>query len=950
MSVDPSVLPGLLLLALELLALAAVGFIVARVALGQTDDRMALAQGLVIGPALWGLLVNFVLHLLPGLAGAVAGWAIMLSLGAGLAWRAKSTLRVAPGSAGGFVAAALVVFWIALAGRQTLSIPDSATHLGLAATTRAGEHPPVLPWNAEYPAAYHYGVDMLIGLLATPFGPDLAFVTELLGAYVWTGLVLVVATALMKRASLLSMLLFLPLLLTTGAWTPAGPPMPDILQIPIPTGTPAAGLRTSLGSLYWPDVSLPWQTWSEASPPNIWKPHFVLAYAMAVVVLERIATRHGRTWPAVLTLAALLGFLGLVDETVALVVLGLWVLLEVSHLIESRDRRFLRWNHCLRSTAGPAIAAFLLAVSGGIITDAVFGSSDSGLSLGWVNDVGSHRPFGRFASLPGGIGFLGVGPLTAVAVATLLAWRQRLVVALVVGTGVFLIAALAVQYAHVPHDVNRFDGHARNFALLALLAALAGQLPALGSRPRYAAAALMVALVTWPTVVEPARGIALALGRGVQLTNTSPEAAESDSSIRVRYRIPPFGSERIAGYIQEHTAVDARILSPRPQALSVATGRPNASGFAGLRHLRPATGPEYADAIRFLEPAAVRRLNYSYVHAPDDWIASLPDRAQRWLANPQLFALIVRDGADALYSIQPAFLRLNSTPAPQSFEALRRAVPASAAVYLTEAVHRIDNVRLASVLAHTRLFGEIDPTVIHLLTKIPSDPSSDSPPDVVVVARDRAVYASTHSFSPIWFDDTTIVYSANPAIPVAIDPPPKPESNFAVRIAHVRTSTNRIGFAATFTDHAPTRWTGQDWLVIPVASTPLALPTRYAADGYTLVGHQWFAGQIVPGGGTVTHRYEFDAPGPRLAVQSAEGTNSALRSTGAGLRPGAYVLAARLRHGHLQAAIIPVLKLVIAVDGSATYEVFQGDREVSVNSCPERLHNTDSCRQLAADG
>ena len=53
MTVDLAVVPGLLLLAAELLALAVVGFIVARVALRQADDRMALAQGLAIGPALW---------------------------------------------------------------------------------------------------------------------------------------------------------------------------------------------------------------------------------------------------------------------------------------------------------------------------------------------------------------------------------------------------------------------------------------------------------------------------------------------------------------------------------------------------------------------------------------------------------------------------------------------------------------------------------------------------------------------------------------------------------------------------------------------------------------------------------------------------------------------------------------------------------------------------------
>ncbi len=46
----------------------------------------------MIGLALWGLIVNFVLHVLPGLAGALAGWMVVLALGAGLAWRQRQDL------------------------------------------------------------------------------------------------------------------------------------------------------------------------------------------------------------------------------------------------------------------------------------------------------------------------------------------------------------------------------------------------------------------------------------------------------------------------------------------------------------------------------------------------------------------------------------------------------------------------------------------------------------------------------------------------------------------------------------------------------------------------------------------------------------------------------------------------------------------------------------------
>jgi len=164
-TVDPTVVPGLLLLALEFVALAAIGYVVARVALQQSDDLAALAQGLVIGPALWGLAVNFVMYFVPGRAGALVAWMAVSALGVTLAYRAPSRLIPSPRTFVSFALAALIIFWGALAVRQTLLIPDFQTHLGLAASIRAGGFPPVLPWNPGQPAPYHYGVDMLIGLL-----------------------------------------------------------------------------------------------------------------------------------------------------------------------------------------------------------------------------------------------------------------------------------------------------------------------------------------------------------------------------------------------------------------------------------------------------------------------------------------------------------------------------------------------------------------------------------------------------------------------------------------------------------------------------------------------------------------------------------------------------------------------------------------------------------------
>ena len=219
MTVDPAVVPGLLLLALELLALAAVGYVVARVALRQSDDPMALAQGLVIGPALWGLIVNFVLHLLPGMAGALATWIILLAGAAALACRTPKALRVSWRVLASIGLASALILWVSLASRQLLSIPDYISLLGPAAFIRAGGWPPVAPWIPDQPLIYHFGMGMLAGLLTPPFGPNLAFVSEVLSAYFWTGFVLAIATTLLRFGNGISVLALSPLVLSRGTWT-----------------------------------------------------------------------------------------------------------------------------------------------------------------------------------------------------------------------------------------------------------------------------------------------------------------------------------------------------------------------------------------------------------------------------------------------------------------------------------------------------------------------------------------------------------------------------------------------------------------------------------------------------------------------------------------------------------------------------------------------------------
>ncbi len=1003
MTVDPAVAPGLLLLALEFGGLAAAGYVVARVALRQ-DDWVALAQGMVIGPAFFGLFANFVLHAAPGRAGALASWAVLLALAAVLVWRAPQPVRPRLRAAAGFTTAALAVFWVMLAARQLLQIPDEAIHLGLSAYIREGGWPPAVSWTPDQPLLYHYGADMLIGLLMPPGGPDLPFTTELVGAYAWTGLALVTATLLHRRGGWTSVVALAPLLLTPGAWTLVGfvIPPPDILQIPGPTGLPAAGLGSSLANVYWPEASLNWQTEFAASPPNVWKPPFVWGYALTVVVVSAAADSRGHSWTSALTLAALVGFVGLLSEEVALVILACWIVLEAvrvappirlsplvmrGRLAPARrtdavgrdypeDPAALtqeplapgvpgKWSDrngsraaILRIAAGPALAALLLAVGGGPISALLSGVS-SGTHLGWIDDPGSRLPFGTLLTPgPGGIGRLGLGVLPVAAVALLLAWRQRLVLALVAGAGVFMLAAIALRHPVFPFDVTRMDGHARNFALLALLLALGWRLSALRPRWRYAAGALIVALVAWPTVALPVRTLGLAVGHGIELANAQSGARDRVPKFDTeryfwglgRYTIEHPVSEPVDRFIRDHTPVNVRILSPNPLDMTATTGRHNASGFKGLLHLWANKGPAFEDARDFLEPAAVRRRGFAYLHATDGWVASLPGHARRWLNDPRFFTLLIRGDADALYRIQPAFLKLDPEPDPTSFEALRQAVPASASAYLAGGLTAKNQVRLATALAHTRLLGEVDPSGTYLLTEIPTEPVQGHTPSLLLVPRGFTFTTRAEEFSLIWLGDETAVYAVVPEISPVVDEQPPPEHDFSVGLSDVRVEGDRVTFTATFDDKASERWTGQDWLVIEVDETPWALPTGYEADGFTNVGRVWFAGQIAPARGIVTHEYEFSARDRRLAVRVGDAMVPAQSSTAEALAPGAYVLAVRLRLEHLQAAVIPVLRTTISETGDVSYAVPGDKSSAAVNACPELLQHTDSCRRLTGGG
>ena len=941
MIVDPTVVPGFLLLLAEYGALAAVGYVVVRVALRQDDGPMALAQGMVVGLALWGLITNFVLYVVPGLAGAAVGWGVVLVLAAVLAWRAPARIRPPPRVLAGFVVVVLALLWVGLAGRQLLELADWKIHLGLSAWIRAGGFPPELPWNPGIPLRYHHGIDLLIGLLAPPFGPDLAFATEVLGIYAWMSFALVVVTALVRRGSWPIALLLAPLLLSYGLWTwqAWGP---GILQGPVPAGLPAAGLRASLADIYWP--SLVWE--EPATLPDIWKPSYTLAYALAVVVLERVAHGEGRLWPGTLTLAGLVGALGLLATSLTPVVLGLWAGLEAVDLGRAWRSGTLTRRHFLWPGAGLVLAVVVLLVSGGRFTGILDGSVSSGLVWRWDGSPGDWRVLGVIETRPGGVGLLALGPVAVAGLAALLARRDRLVLALAVGAGLLALAWVALRYEPFPLDHHRLAGHARNLALVALLLALSVRLAGLRPRWRYAVGLLLVGLLIWPTSARQVRHLGMALGQGIEVTNAGwvqPTSGDEPTWGRERYAIPAV-SARVAAYIRDRTMVDARVLMPEPPYLAVtyATGRPNSAGYVNVSHLIPHRGPEYVDARDYLEPGAMRRLGIDYIYATDAWVAGLPDRARGWLADAEMFELLVRDGGVALYRVRPAFLALDAPPTPASFEALRRAVPAGTTVYWPAGApfETITTLRVASVLSpEAELYGVMRFMLRrpYALTTLPAERLGEQTPDLVILPAGQGTWMfPAEGRRPVWWNEEMAIYAPHGAVAPVMPAPPEAEpAPIRVEVSEVREAEGKLAFTLTVDDHAPDRWTGQDWVLINVDGSPWAIPRHLEADQRTPVAEQWFAGQVLRGRGRTTHGYVYDGGASSLAVRTGDGTYRTEQSSAGTVGPGAWTLALRLRRevdrgtylAQEEAALIPVLKVTVTADGEVSYAVHDAVRD-----------------------
>jgi len=659
------------------------------------------------------------------------------------------------------------------------------------------------------------------------------------------------------------------------------------------------------------------------------------------VVIERAVSLARWSPSRSVTLAALVGFLGILSTTLVPVVMAVWAGLATLRVLRA-GRSGLAVHDAILFGAGAALAALLLAFGGGVFASVLDGARSPGVELGLRLDRWSWSAFATFDSRPGGVGLLGIGPLVAAGVAVALGYRNRLIVALAAAAGVLVLCWMAITYPAAPGDVDRLLGHARNLALVALALALAAGLRRVQARRwRFAAAGiLLVGLVVWPTITVPIRRTTLAVWHGLEVKNAEASATALDDAVdnttqQGRFRLPTM-SDRLADYIRTDTAIDARVLATAPPYWNVffATGRPNTAGFAELHHQRyyHEPGPEYADALRFLEPAALRRLGIDYIHAIDSWAGALPDRAQRWLANPVYFELLARDGTEVLYRVRPAFWQLDTAPDPRSFEALR-SVPASTLVYVAPHNRWLPALQVSSVLAHARLSGSVVTRHLHLLRPEPwlVEQLGDRLPDLIVLPAGVEPWSwmfPPSARQPVWSNDSVALFAPTGTVAPIMTPPPAPRRTpVSVKVSRMQGDDGHVTFDVASVENAPARWTGQDWIAVKVDPGPLHVPTSFRDGGQRPPIVKWFSGVLEPGAATRIVTYTLDVAASTLAIRGEHGELALLASSEAELSAGTWILALRLRHEYRphhwrDAGVIPVMRIGVFEDGSVSFEPF----------------------------
>ena len=898
---DPIAAAGTVWVLGQLLLLAAVGTGIIRTVWPQITPNIAWSAGLLVGPALFAAVTALGMYAFPGVPGVVVGWVVSLVFGA-VVTRRLALRTLWPGWQ--VVGVWLAIFVVALAARQQYWIPDANSHAPLSASLMAGVFPPRFPSTPDLPAIYHFLPELAIGALNLGFGPGLVLTTEILGAFVAAGFaVLVMAVARDLDASRLAMAVALPLLLSPGLWTLVlYVDRPAAVQIAIPVGVPEAGLRAALASLYVPDISAPATSPVEAAPPNIINPHFIWSHGLALTaaLLATVRARHALT--STLIFALVISALSGIDETVFVaLLLGLSGYVAVGVL---RDRS--HWQRQVSLVMGLVAGAGLAVVQGGVLSDLIF-HAPAGVDVVTLRAPAPQPAWlGGVKSIGGGLGAVTLGTVAMLVASAAAAYRVKsAALAILVAMALALFAGFAlIHYPASPADTARLEGHAISLSAVALAVGLAAAATRLRHRAALYGGVLVVAgLMVWPTTTDSVGRIAEPIADGPRLyvagTRGEPTGSFSsrsplDAEIEQR--------QALLDAISAAAAPGQRILTAQVMVVTVGTGQPAPLGYAEWPHNLGLHGPEYQDALRFLDRAALNELGIEFIHVDEAMRSVMSDDAKRRLATPAEFQLIFQSAGphrDALYAVIPP-TGDSREPDPASFRAFAD-LAAGRRVLISSAVHPLARLPLFYTLrSSSSLFGHWgDPG--HFRRDVRIQPPAGTSVDLVVLPD--TLYPSpldpAHR-TPAWTANRTRVYDLTASVAGQAPRPP-----IGVDGPSILSSS---GIEVTSLPEWSEAWTGTDWVLYREAEPGSGVPAMLER------GERWYPGQLAPKnpGQRVTIR--FDGSRGQLEYLGADGGWSAVGDARGALPDGSYVLTLRFwTHGR-PAYFVPVAVMALGVD------------------------------------
>ena len=626
MSLDPAAAqwPAVVKTLAVLAWVAAVGIPLAWAALGERGKHAWLLFAPATGTAAVLVATNLASWAAPGGAGAWLGLTLATLAAAAIGYRTGvvRSLRDVPVSGLALTCAgSALLFAFLLANRTQILYTDEGWHLPLAALLADGHFPPVSPYAPDVGPGYHYGADLLGASLMNAGGAAAWTAFYLLTSALVTGLALAVAGFVLVcgGSRVLAAGAAVAVVLLNGRVI-AG--LPEVHGADAPTSIAEFLRALGIASTAHPSRQL-------GSWLLNW-PQFALGLALILLVAASLRGPFTKARAALAAVAA--GLLPLADSSLALIAWAGLAPFVAWRLWRSRgeERGYLG--------LAVAVAVVLAALSGGAVTDALFGRGGAvGLTqLRPILRVGLLDPFTPVAAWA-----VGVGTVTLAAVALAAAARFR--DAALAGLALIAVAGLAAAQlieASVPVNTDRLLGQSGLVAVVAAFAAAARWIRTWPAGARWWGAALVTLAVVAPTALPRAISGTAAASAGVDLGYPSVHDRVD------RFENPTLfaGELRNAWPVYEwmRTALpsDSRVLTPEAPLVAAATRRAAPTSAAPLAAFDVLATPIYEDALRFLARADLAALGITHMHTTDATEAAMSPEARARLADADMFELL----------------------------------------------------------------------------------------------------------------------------------------------------------------------------------------------------------------------------------------------------------------------------------------------------------------------